>query len=143
MGTSQPTLRSILGILFLCLIQISAALKFDLPAVSGKNERCIRNFVFKDQLVVVTAIVSGQKGDGQKVNIHLVLPTLIGPLNSMLTLAPMLVTGLAFRTMRSSSPSRLTSAALRRWCKKSSAKWNTFVRVSKSCVTPTRAPTSV
>ncbi|PIG83156.1 guanine nucleotide-binding protein subunit beta-like protein [Aspergillus arachidicola] len=71
MGTSQPTLRSILGILFLCLIQISAALKFDLPAVSGKNERCIRNFVFKDQLVVVTAIVSGQKGDGQKVNIHI------------------------------------------------------------------------
>ncbi|KAE8158784.1 WD40 repeat-like protein [Aspergillus tamarii] len=71
MGTSQPTMRSILGILFLCLIQISAALKFDLPAVSGKNERCIRNFVFKDQLVVVTAIVSGQKGDGQKVNMHI------------------------------------------------------------------------
>ncbi|KAE8136673.1 WD40 repeat-like protein [Aspergillus pseudotamarii] len=71
MGTSQPTMRSILGILVLCLIQISAALKFDLPAVSGKNERCIRNFVFKDQLVVVTAIVSGQKGDGQKVNMHI------------------------------------------------------------------------
>ncbi|GAB1209338.1 hypothetical protein APSETT445_008110 [Aspergillus pseudonomiae] len=64
-------MKSILGILFLCLVQISAALKFDLPAVSGKNERCIRNFVFKDQLVVVTAIVSGQKGDGQKVNMHI------------------------------------------------------------------------
>ncbi|KAE8348906.1 WD40 repeat-like protein [Aspergillus coremiiformis] len=71
MGTSQPTLRSILGLLFLCLVQFSAALRFDLSAVSGKNERCIRNFVFKDQLVVVTAIVGGQKGDGQKVNMHI------------------------------------------------------------------------
>ncbi|KAB8236189.1 40S ribosomal RACK1 domain-containing protein [Aspergillus alliaceus] len=71
MGASQPTMKSILGVLFLCLVQISAALKFDLPAASGKNERCIRNFVFKDQLVVVTAIVGGYKGDGQKVNMHI------------------------------------------------------------------------
>ncbi|KAE8383504.1 WD40 repeat-like protein [Aspergillus bertholletiae] len=64
-------MRSIIGILFLCLVQISAALKFDLFPISGQNERCIRNFVFKDQLVVVTAIVSGEKGDGQKVNMHI------------------------------------------------------------------------
>ncbi|KAI1826045.1 emp24/gp25L/p24 family/GOLD-domain-containing protein [Xylaria intraflava] len=50
------------------------ALKFDLPATSqrdGKKERCIRNFVSKDTLVVVTSIVSGSKGDGQMVNIHI------------------------------------------------------------------------
>ena len=63
-------MRSLLGLLFLLFVQITSALKFDLSAVSGKNERCIRNFVFKDQLVVVTAIVSGNKGDGQVVNMH-------------------------------------------------------------------------
>ncbi|GAP84578.2 putative endoplasmic reticulum vesicle protein 25 [Rosellinia necatrix] len=50
------------------------ALKFDLIATSqrdGKKERCIRNFVARDTLVVVTAIVSGSKGDGQMVNIHI------------------------------------------------------------------------
>lgn len=70
MGASQFTLRSFLSVLLLCLIQFSTALKFDLSAISGKNERCIRNFVFKDQLVMVTAIVSGQRGDGQVVNMH-------------------------------------------------------------------------
>lgn len=58
---------------FLLLAQLASALRFDLPAVSGhsaKNERCIRNFVLKDQLVVVTAIVDGVKGDGQMVNMH-------------------------------------------------------------------------
>ncbi|KAG2418174.1 protein ERV25 precursor [Aspergillus terreus] len=71
MGSSQLTLRSILSILLLCLVQISSALRFDLSAISGKNERCIRNFVYKDQLVMVTAIVSGQRGDGQVVNMHI------------------------------------------------------------------------
>lgn len=49
------------------------ALKFDLPATMGygaKQERCIRNFVSRGQLVVVTAIVSGSRGDGQMVNMH-------------------------------------------------------------------------
>lgn len=49
------------------------ALKFELTALAqrdGKKERCIRNFVAKDTLVVVTAIVSGAKGDGQVVNMH-------------------------------------------------------------------------
>ncbi|KAJ5640654.1 Endoplasmic reticulum vesicle protein 25 [Penicillium herquei] len=72
MGSSPFTMRSILA-LFLLAIQLATALKFDLPASSsnGKNERCIRNFVSKDQLVVVTAVVSGSKGDGQRVNMHI------------------------------------------------------------------------
>ncbi|KAJ5779647.1 WD40-repeat-containing domain protein [Penicillium paradoxum] len=72
MGTSPISLRAILGFLF-AFIQLTYALKFDLVATSGggKNERCIRNFVSKDQLVVVTATVGGTKGDGQKVNIHI------------------------------------------------------------------------
>ncbi|KAJ5638038.1 Endoplasmic reticulum vesicle protein 25 [Penicillium lividum] len=72
MGSSPFTMRSILT-LFLLVVQIASALKFDLPATSGsgKNERCIRNFISKDQLVVVTAIVSGSKGDGQRVNMHI------------------------------------------------------------------------
>lgn len=71
MGSSPFTMRSILAF-FLLVVQIASALKFDLPATSGhgKNERCIRNFIAKDQLVVVTAIVSGSKGDGQRVNMH-------------------------------------------------------------------------
>lgn len=72
MGSSPFNMRSILAF-FLLVVQIASALKFDLPAQSGhggKNERCIRNFVSKDQLVVVTAIVSGNKGDGQVVNMH-------------------------------------------------------------------------
>lgn len=49
-----------------------AALKFDLIAQppQSKNERCIRNFVKRDTLVVVTAILDGIKGDGQIVNMH-------------------------------------------------------------------------
>lgn len=68
MGYSRLTMRSALGLLFLLLVQVSSALKFDI--VAGKGERCIRNFVLKDQLVVVTAIVSGERGDGQMVNMH-------------------------------------------------------------------------
>jgi hypothetical protein len=55
------------------LITVSQALKFDLVAVAShdkKQERCIRNFVAKDTLVVVTATVSGSKGDGMQVNMH-------------------------------------------------------------------------
>ncbi|KAF8458167.1 emp24/gp25L/p24 family/GOLD-domain-containing protein [Terfezia claveryi] len=59
---------------FLLLLSIlaclSAALKFEIQAQpSGVRPRCIRNFVAKDTLVVVTATVSGTKGDGQRVNI--------------------------------------------------------------------------
>ena len=49
------------------------ALKFDLTPTNG-HPRCIRNFVTKDTLVVVTATVSGHKGDGQIVNMHVRTP---------------------------------------------------------------------
>ena len=74
MNPTQMRLRRLLEFLFLFyLVQFSTGLKFDLEAHSGHNgkyERCIRNFVGKDQLVVVTATVGGQKGDGQVVNMH-------------------------------------------------------------------------
>lgn len=65
----------LLSSVFLCfaLLPISLALKFDLQAHTGHSaryERCIRNFVAKETLVLVTAIVSGSKGDGQMVNMH-------------------------------------------------------------------------
>ncbi|KAF3927345.1 hypothetical protein ABW21_db0203152 [Orbilia brochopaga] len=51
---------------------LASALKFDLQAqASGHPHRCIRNFAAKDTLVVVTTVISGDKGDGQKVNIHI------------------------------------------------------------------------
>lgn len=59
--------------LLLGALPFSSGLKFDLHAHTGHSnryERCIRNFVARDTLVLVTAIVSGQKGDGQMVNMH-------------------------------------------------------------------------
>lgn len=54
-------------VLFITSIQ---ALKFDMHATPqhDRKERCIRNFVAKDTLVVVTAIVGGYKNDGMQVN---------------------------------------------------------------------------
>lgn len=66
-------LRSSLLQLYLLMLPLTLALKFDLQAHTGhssKYERCIRNFVAKDTLVLVTAIVGGSKGDGQMVNMH-------------------------------------------------------------------------
>ncbi|RJE20972.1 hypothetical protein PHISCL_06682 [Aspergillus sclerotialis] len=63
-------MRSLISLLFL-FIHLSSALKFDIYATSGHHEQCIRNFVGQDQLVMVTAIVSGQRGDGQMVNMHI------------------------------------------------------------------------
>lgn len=71
MALPHALLQYICGLVL--LIASVNALKFDLvarPQRDGKKERCIRNFVAKDTLVVVTAIVSGSKGDGQTVNIH-------------------------------------------------------------------------
>ncbi|MCJ1450931.1 vesicle coat component [Mycoblastus sanguinarius] len=56
-------------LLSLAILPFSWALKFDLAA--HNRERCIRNFVAKDTLVLVTAIVDGNKGDGQMVNMHI------------------------------------------------------------------------
>lgn len=61
-------------LLFLALLPFASALKFDMAAHHGhesaSKERCIRNFVAKDQLVVVTANVDGFRGDGQQLNMH-------------------------------------------------------------------------
>ncbi len=64
MALPRALLQYICGIML--LVTSINALKFDLAA-DGRL-RCIRNFVAKDTLVVVTAIVSGSKGDGQTVN---------------------------------------------------------------------------
>ncbi|KAK3899773.1 endoplasmic reticulum vesicle protein 25 [Staphylotrichum tortipilum] len=59
----------------LLLLAVGAqALKFDIQAGSGHDKhsrRCVRNFVSKDMLVVVTAIVDGFKGDGMQLNMHI------------------------------------------------------------------------
>ncbi|KAI8625748.1 emp24/gp25L/p24 family/GOLD-domain-containing protein [Xylariaceae sp. FL1651] len=72
MALPRALMQYICGIvLFIASVN---ALKFDLTAIpkhDGKKERCIRNFVAKDTLVVVTAIVSGAKGDGMVVNMHI------------------------------------------------------------------------
>jgi len=62
-------------LLFILCAPLISALKFDVIAHPGheskSRERCVRNFVAKDQLVVVTAIIDGSKGDGQIVNMHI------------------------------------------------------------------------
>lgn len=66
----RSTWSLLIALLFTHLV---VALKFDLVAQppQTKNERCIRNFVNRDTLVVVTAILDGSKGDGQIVNMHI------------------------------------------------------------------------
>lgn len=63
-----------LKLLLAFALPLISALKFDIQAHPGhesaKQERCIRNFVAKDQLVVVTATISGSRGDGQTLNMH-------------------------------------------------------------------------
>jgi hypothetical protein len=71
MAFTTSILRSLAGLLL--LIAVTDALKFDLQAHSHPDktsERCIRNFVSRDTLVVVTATLSGYKGDGMIVNMH-------------------------------------------------------------------------
>jgi hypothetical protein len=72
MALQISMMRAFLSLLL--LIGVANALKFDVQAHFGrenqKKERCIRNFVAKETLVVVTAIVGGVKGDGMVVNIH-------------------------------------------------------------------------
>ncbi|EJT80768.1 endoplasmic reticulum vesicle protein 25, partial [Gaeumannomyces tritici R3-111a-1] len=70
----RPLLRYICSIVL--FVACANALKFELQAQSGhgyydKQQRCIRNFVAKDTLVVVTAIVNGHKGDGMIVNMNI------------------------------------------------------------------------
>ena len=80
---TQLTMDRILRLLTLLVAVIApltAALKFDLHPVSphdaAKYERCIRNFVADKQLVVVTAILDGHRGDGQRVDMHVRTPVM-------------------------------------------------------------------
>ncbi len=63
----RPLLRYVCGLVLFAVS--TGALKFDLAPTHGQ-ERCIRNFVGADTLVVVTATVSGEKGDGMSVNMN-------------------------------------------------------------------------
>jgi hypothetical protein len=73
-NTMGAILQLVSYVLFLISLPLISALKFDIQAHHGhesaKYERCIRNFVAKDQLVVVTANVDGNRGDGQQLNLH-------------------------------------------------------------------------
>ncbi|KJZ73908.1 Endoplasmic reticulum vesicle protein 25 [Hirsutella minnesotensis 3608] len=73
MARQQSLLQWLCSLLLLACA--ADALKFELPSHTGaenqKKERCIRNFVSKETLVVVTAKVDGFKGDGMMVNIHI------------------------------------------------------------------------
>jgi hypothetical protein len=71
MAFSRSPLQTLCS--FLLFLACAEALKFDLQAYphhDKKSERCIRNFVSQDTLVVVTATLSGSKGDGMVVNMH-------------------------------------------------------------------------
>jgi hypothetical protein len=68
---TQSLLRTACSFLF--FLACTEALKFDIEAKSAGDKsrvRCIRNFVAKDTLVVVTATVDGYKGDGMKVDMN-------------------------------------------------------------------------
>lgn len=71
MAPIQSILHSLCSLLL--FLTAADALKFDVEAFSRgdlRGQRCIRNFVAKDTLVVVTATVDGTKGDGMVVNMH-------------------------------------------------------------------------
>lgn len=71
-------MRDFLGLpvlaISLLFFNLAQPLKFDIQAHPGNEqankERCIRNFVARNTLVVVTATISGSKGDGQVLNMH-------------------------------------------------------------------------
>jgi hypothetical protein len=71
---SQSLLRTACSFFF--LLACAEALKFDIEAKSAGDKsrvRCIRNFVAKDTLVVVTSTVDGYRGDGMRVDMHVSL----------------------------------------------------------------------
>ena len=91
-NSTMDRLARLVSYLLLALLPLTAALKFDLHPVaerdSARYERCIRNFVAKEQLVVVTAILDGYRGDGQRVDMHVCFflnPGTIHGLNCNLT----------------------------------------------------------
>ena len=71
MAYTKSLLYSLYSLLL--LLACAEALKFDVQAYSRgdkKGQRCIRNFVAKDTLVVVTATIDGAKGDGMSLDMH-------------------------------------------------------------------------
>jgi p24 family protein delta-1 len=80
----ENLLRLCSYLLLLVALPLASALKMDVLAHPGheaaSKERCIRNFVAKDQLVVVTVIIDGVRGDGQQLNMHVCLLTKINSL---------------------------------------------------------------
>lgn len=79
MAPQRSPLQWLCGLLLLACA--ADALKFELAAHAGSEnhnkERCIRNFVGQETLVVVTATVDGFKGDGMMVNIY--VRSAVGP----------------------------------------------------------------
>lgn len=63
-------------LLLLTVLPFTLGLKFDL--LQGTKERCIRNFVNRDTLVVVTSTIDGFKGDGMVVNMHVSFDRILG-----------------------------------------------------------------
>jgi len=79
MARPRSILQHVCGLLLLAAG--SQALKFDLealPSHSRSSQRCIRNFVGKDTLVVVTATVDGYRDDGMQVNMHVSAASRVG-----------------------------------------------------------------
>lgn len=72
MASTRSPLQWLVSLLLLA--GVASALKFELFAHSGaesaKSQRCVRNYVGKDTLVVATIITDGRKGDGQQLNVH-------------------------------------------------------------------------
>ncbi|GAB7358863.1 hypothetical protein MBLNU230_g4086t1 [Neophaeotheca triangularis] len=68
-------MQHLLALLLGVLLPLVSALKFEIQAHPGaeskSKERCIRNFVARDQLVVVTTDISGSRGDGMVLNMHI------------------------------------------------------------------------
>lgn len=84
MARARSLLQSVCSLLLLAAT--SQALKFDLEAFPTHNkysQRCIRNFVGRDTLVVVTATVDGYRDDGMQVNMHVSANVLTGSLELM------------------------------------------------------------
>jgi len=82
MARPRSLLQQVCSVLLLLAVG-AQALKFDIQAGNGHDKnsrRCIRNFVSKDMLVVVTAIVDGYRGDGMQLNMHVSTgPVLVHP----------------------------------------------------------------
>ncbi|KAI9644207.1 vesicle coat component [Ciborinia camelliae] len=72
MAYTKSFLQTLCG--FFLILAVAEALKFDIdahPRGDMHSERCIRNFVTKDTLVVVTATVDGSLSDGMQIDMHI------------------------------------------------------------------------